>query len=88
MKRMLTMSCLPALALVGACGGGGNEIVTTNANNVVLNDAQGNFAFTNDGEQTANDAAMANDVGMTNDSGMAGEGAMDGTMTGTTSNMQ
>lgn len=57
MKRLLIASTLPVLALLGACGGG-NEITTTNDNNVVLNDAQANYAFTNDGDMTANDAAM------------------------------
>ena len=56
MKRLLIASTLPVLALLGACGGG-NDITTTNDNNVVLNDAQANYAFTNDGDMTANDAA-------------------------------
>ena len=70
MKRLLIASALPALALLSACGGG-NEIVTTNDNNVVLNDAHSNYAFANEGEMPANDAgAMAHDMGndtMSND---------------------
>ncbi|KQM22851.1 hypothetical protein ASE73_01000 [Sphingomonas sp. Leaf24] len=42
------VATLPVLALLGACGG--QEITTTNDNNVVLNDVYANAAFRNDGE--------------------------------------
>jgi hypothetical protein len=59
MTRSKWLAIVPPLALLGACGGG-QEIVTTNANNVVLNDAHANFAFSNDGETTANEAPAMN----------------------------
>jgi hypothetical protein len=75
MKRLLIASALPVFALLGACGGG-TEITTTNDNNVVLNDAHANFAFTNDGDTPANDAgAMQHDMA---------NGSMDHTMSNDT----
>lgn len=69
MKRILTLSALPVVALVSACGGG-NEVVTTNANNVILNDAQENHTFTSDepppnGLDAVTSDAMGNDAGLT-----------------------
>jgi hypothetical protein len=46
---------VPALApmlLLAACGGAANDITVTNDANVVLNDAQGNYAFRGDDEMT------------------------------------
>jgi len=63
MKRLLTVSTLPVLALVAACGqgnrGDAGDITTTNAGDVVLNDAQANYAFRGDNETVANDAIPA-----------------------------
>jgi hypothetical protein len=58
------------LALVGACGGGGQEIVTTNSGGVVLNDAQANMTFTNDepANATAGRPMAANEAAMMNES--------------------
>jgi hypothetical protein len=70
MSKLPILAALPLLAALGGCGGG-NDIVTTNDNNVVLNDAQANYASTNDGEVPANatggamagpDNATANDT--------------------------
>lgn len=66
-----TLVALPLLALVAACGGG-SDIVVTNENNVVLNDAQANYASVNDGEMAANDM-MA--VAPTDDQGFASTAA-------------
>lgn len=45
----LSIVALPALALLAACGdGSSNEVVQTNTGNVILNDAQANYAFEND----------------------------------------
>ncbi|MHA6722237.1 hypothetical protein [Sphingomonas sp. RS2018] len=57
--RRLTLAIVPATLLLAACGGG-QDIVVTNENNVLLNDAQANFAVTNDGEMSANDMAEMN----------------------------
>jgi hypothetical protein len=46
-----------ALALLSACGGAANDITVTNDENVVLNDAQDNYAFRGDDEMT-NDMAQ------------------------------
>ena len=66
MKRLLTLSTLPVLALVAACGhgtqGAGGNIVTTNTGDVVLNDSQDNYAFTGDNETAANDAMPATNM--------------------------
>ena len=83
MKRILTVSALPLLALVSACGGGGNELVTTNSNNVILNDAQENFAFTNDDRPTENEAGMANGTAVANDAGMTDNVTADPAANGT-----
>jgi hypothetical protein len=48
----------PLLAMLAACGAS-NDVTVTNDNNVVLNDAQSNYAFTNDGETPGNEAAPA-----------------------------
>jgi len=64
MRRFAPIA-LPAALALAACGGG-DDITVTNDNNVVLNDAHANVAFTNDGEMGANDAMMANDTGMMN----------------------
>ena len=81
MKRLLIASALPVLALLSACGGG-NEITTTNDNNVVLNDAHANYAFSNEDEVPANGAgAMSHDMGngtMSND--MMDNGTMSNAM--------
>lgn len=71
MKRLLTAATLPMLALLGACGG--NDISTTNDNNVVLNDSQDNYAFTNDGEMPANGSDTMSGSSM---DGMNGNAAM------------
>ena len=49
MKKILTLSTLPVLALLGACGPA-NDIIVTNDSNVVLNDHLANYASVNDGE--------------------------------------
>jgi hypothetical protein len=54
---------LPVVAAISACGesqrGDAGEIVTTNAGNVVLNDAQANYAFEGDNEQVGNQSTPA-----------------------------
>jgi hypothetical protein len=67
MKKLIAL--IGPLALLGACGGAANDITVTNDENVVLNDAQDNYAFRGDDEMT-NDMAqneaqqnmMANDM--------------------------
>jgi hypothetical protein len=65
MKRLLIISALPVLALA-ACGqgnrGNAGDITTTNTGDVVLNDAQANYAFRGDNETATNDAIPANDA--------------------------
>ena len=75
-SRVHMIVLLPVFSLAGACGGGGQEIVTTNSGAVVLNDAQSNMTFTNDEPANAtagrpmdaNEAAMsdANATSMAN----------------------
>ena len=63
MKRLVTVSTVPMLAMMAACGSGdrgrAGDIVTTNAGDVVLNDAQANYTFRGDNETAANDAVPA-----------------------------
>jgi hypothetical protein len=54
MKRILIPAALGALSLLAACGPA-NDIAVTGDNNVVLNDAHANYAFTNDDEASANE---------------------------------
>jgi len=79
MKHLLTLSALGATAMLSACGSGerGNtsDIVTTNSGNVILNDAQQNYAFTGDNEQVANSMGGSTDPTM-NDGAMVNQGAM------------
>ncbi|SOB87458.1 hypothetical protein SAMN06297144_2590 [Sphingomonas guangdongensis] len=74
MKRTALFASLASLSLLAACGG--DDIVVTNENNVVLNDAIENYAVTNDGEVAANDAAPMNatdgNMMMSNNSAMNG----------------
>jgi hypothetical protein len=58
MKRLLVTAALPLLAALTACGPS-NNLVLTNDNNVVLNDAQGNYASVNDHETPANGTGAA-----------------------------
>lgn len=51
MSRKLFLVAVPAALTLAACGGA-QEIPVTNTGNVVLNDAQANYAFTNDNETT------------------------------------
>jgi uncharacterized protein YcfL len=74
MKRLL-IPVLPVLALLTACSPS-NEVVLTNDNNVVLNDAQASYASTNDGEVPANETAPANDAMPTHDMGNGDMGNM------------
>ncbi len=61
MRRALILAAVPAVLTLSACGGGGNQDITlTNDSNVVLNDAQANYAFSNDGEVAPNDTAAMN----------------------------
>lgn len=73
MNRAVLLASLAPLTLLAACGGG-DDITVTNENNVVLNDSLENYAVTNDGEMTANDAAMMNatdgNMMMSNDAAM------------------
>lgn len=59
MKRLSTLITLPLLAAIAGCGqgehAGAGNIVTTNTGNIVLNDAQGNYAFRGDNEQAVGD---------------------------------
>jgi uncharacterized protein YcfL len=75
MKRIVLFASLAPLTLLAACGGG-DDITVTNENNVVLNDAIENYAVTNDGEVSANDAAAMNatdaNMMMSNDTIMNG----------------
>jgi len=71
MKRLLMISTLPVLALVAACGKGSDagDIVTTNTGNVVLNDAQENYAFRGDNEAVSanmSDTVVANEAMVAN----------------------
>lgn len=50
---------LPAALAIAACGGG-QDIATTDGNNVVLNDAHANVAFTNDDEVPMNETVVVN----------------------------
>ncbi|MCC2975339.1 hypothetical protein LK533_01460 [Sphingomonas sp. PL-96] len=59
MTKAVPMLMLPLVALLGACGGGGDEVRVTNDSNVVLNDSYDNMAFSNDGEDPANAAGSA-----------------------------
>lgn len=59
MTKAVPMLMLPLVALLGACGGGGDEVRVTNDSNVVLNDSYDNMAFSNDGEDPANVAGSA-----------------------------
>jgi uncharacterized protein YcfL len=74
MKR-LTLAILPIAAMLTACGPS-NDIVLTNDNNVVLNDAHTNYASVNDGEVPANDMAPANDAMPAHDMGNGDMGNM------------
>jgi hypothetical protein len=57
-KRHVMVSSICALTLLAGCGSGERgqtgDIVTTNTGNVILNDAQQNYAFTGDNETVAN----------------------------------
>ncbi|HEX8419973.1 MAG TPA: hypothetical protein VF638_08175 [Sphingomonas sp.] len=57
MRNLSMLAALPLLAAIGGCGqgerGGAGDIVTTNTGDVVLNDAQANYAFRGDNEQVA-----------------------------------
>ncbi len=57
--RRFAYAALPAALALAACGGG-QEITTTDSNNVVLNDAHANVAFTNDDEVPANEMIVVN----------------------------
>ena len=61
MKRLSTLIILPLIATIAGCGeserAGAGNIVTTNTGNIVLNDAQGNYAFRGDNEQAAGEQA-------------------------------
>jgi hypothetical protein len=75
MKRFMMTTAIGLLSLLAACGsgdrGGSGDIATTNSGNVILNDAQQNYAFTGDNETVANSAGeasnmMAPDAAVTN----------------------
>lgn len=74
MKTSIALFAVPLLATLAACGPA-NDITVTNDNNVVLNDLQANYAFTNDGDVPANDANTMAPVepanGMMNDTAPA-----------------
>jgi len=66
--KTLALAGLPVAVLLAACGSS-NDIPVTADNQVVLNDAQSNYAFTNDGELGNAGAAEAN---MSNDGSVSG----------------
>lgn len=70
MKRVSTLTILPLLLALTGCGqserAGAGNIVTTNTGNIVLNDAQGNFAFRGDNEQAVGQQGATDDAGTTN----------------------
>jgi hypothetical protein len=75
MKRLLPLAALPVALLAAACGGASNDIVTTNDNNVVLNDLQANYASTNDGEVPADNGMAGNMAEPMNDTGAMANGS-------------
>lgn len=77
--RRLMLAVLPVAALA-ACGEAANDIPVTNDQNVVLNDAQANYAFENDGEGPMAMERADDNMMMTND-GMMMNG-MDANMAG------
>lgn len=57
MKKLSMLTLAPLLAALSGCGQsdrtGPGDIVTTNTGDVVLNDAQADYAFRGDNEQVA-----------------------------------
>lgn len=83
MKRLPILALVPLLAALVGCGQsertGPGDIVTTNTGDVVLNDAQANYAFRGDNEQVADQS-----------NGMAAQAMPESTdnMSGSSGNMQ
>ncbi|TKD52980.1 hypothetical protein [Sphingomonas baiyangensis] len=73
--RLTLLALIPALGLI-ACGSP-DEIATTNSGNVVLNDAQANYAFENDNEGPLQ---VQREEQMNIANAMADGNAMDGNM--------
>lgn len=61
MKLVITLAAVAATSLLVACGSKegapAGDIATTNTGNVVLNDAQADYAFRGDNEQLGNTAS-------------------------------
>ena len=81
MKRLSTLIILPLIATIAGCGeserAGAGNIVTTNTGNIVLNDAQGNYAFRGDNEQAAGEQAAGEQAAGEQASGEQAAGGQD-----------
>ena len=83
MKRLSMLALAPLLAALAGCGQsertGPGDIVTTNSGDVVLNDAQADYAFRGDNEQVA---------GQSNGTEAQAMPGSSGNMSGPSGNMQ